>query len=89
MNKKGASGIGIILPIVLVFGVVAIMIGLTSFTLSNIKDTQTADTTEYNATKSVSEGIEAFASLFPALGILVGAIIIIIIIVFGIKKFAG
>ena len=89
MDKKGASGIGIILPIVLAFGAIAIMIGLTSFALNNIKSTQTADTTEYNATQSVSEGIETFASLFPALGVLVGAIIVIIIIVFGMKKFAG
>jgi uncharacterized membrane protein len=89
MNKKARQGISVLIPLILTFGVIAIMIGMSSFVLSNIKDTQTPNTTEHNATESVSEGIETFASLFPALGVIVGAIILLVIIVIGFRKLTG
>jgi len=80
VKKKGSLGIGIIIPIVLVFFVFAIGIGLSSYVFDNIKATQVVDSTEYNTTTAVSEGVGAIADLFPAIGIVIAAIFIITLI---------
>lgn len=85
MNKKGKL-IDMAIPIVLLFVVAAIGIGLSSYVFDNIKQTQTLNTTEYNTTAAVSEGVGIFADLMPGLGAVVGAFIIIAIIMLFILK---
>lgn len=86
-KKKGAVGIGIMIPIVLVFFVFAVGIGLSAFVFDNIKETQTVDSVEYNTTNAVSEGVGAIGDLFPALGVIIGAVFLVMLIMLLVKVF--
>lgn len=88
MNKGGKFPFGLIVGIVLMFVVIGVAIALMSFTLGNIQDTQTANSTEYNATGDVLDGVEIMSSLMPGIGVVVGVAVFIIIIVFAFKNLA-
>jgi len=80
MNKKG-KGIGVMMPIIIMFFMVVVGFALTAFVLGNIKTTQITNSTEWNTTNSVSEGIGVFADLMPGAGVVIGVAFIIFILI--------
>lgn len=79
-NTK-AMGLQELLPVAVAFVVVAIAISLGADVLGNIRDGQTANSYERNATTNGLEALDELGSWLPTIALVVAAAIIIGIVV--------
>jgi len=81
LSKKGAVGVNTLLPLGILFVVVAIAFGLGAQVLGEIQDDQVADTYEYNASQSGLQAVDELAGWLPTIGLVVAAAIIIGVVI--------
>ena len=88
-NKKGYQ-VGDMLPLAIVFVVVAVAISLGADVLDDIQGTQTSGSVAYNATGYGLTAMNTFAKWLPTIALVVViAVIIGILIVYLARRFAG
>ena len=80
MMKEKKGNFKVMIPVIIAFFMIGIGIALTSFVFDNIKSTQVSNTTEWNTTNAVSEGVGAFGDLMPGAGVVVGVIFLVLVI---------
>lgn len=89
LKKKGYQ-VGDLLPLAIVFVVVAVAISLGADVLDDIQSTQTTDSVAYNATGYGLTAMNTFAKWLPTIALVVViAVIIGILIVYLARRFAG
>ena len=88
-SKKGYQ-VGDLLPLAITFVVVAVALGLGASILSEIQDTQVANSTSWNATGYGLSGVNTLAKWLPTIAlVIVIAVIIGILIVYLANRFAN
>ncbi len=86
-NKKGYQ-LGDLLPLAITFVVVAIAISLGSSVLTDIRDTQTANSTSYNVSVYGLSSMNTLAKWLPTIAlVIIIAVIIGILIVYLARRF--
>lgn len=88
-TKKGELSFNLVIGTLLIFGAIALIISISAYAFSNLKDTQTGNSTEYNITDTGSQITEIAAQLLPGAGIIIGVIFVIILIVLFVRMMAG
>lgn len=78
-NKKGL-GLADAPALIITFVVVGIVATLGLTVLEELQGTQTANGSAYNATGEAISGLESFAGLLPAIGVIVGIVIVLAVI---------
>ena len=74
--KKGYS-VGDIPFLAITLGVAIIVMSIVGQVTSEVRNTQTANTTEWNISGSGQSGIQKMSNWFPTIGLVLGAVIII------------
>ena len=75
-NKRGV-GLGDAPTLIITLVVIGIVAALGLTVLGDLRDTQTADTAERNATGNAILGISAFTDLMPVIGLVVAIVIVL------------
>jgi len=89
MKKGSAFPSGLLIGAVVILVVISIVIAITIFAFSNIKDTQTGNSSEWNITDTGTEMVGAVAQLLPGAGIAVGVIFVVVLIYLFVRRMGG
>lgn len=79
--KKGQVGVQSLLPLGILFVVVAIALGLGAQVLGEIQDDQTANSYEYNASNNGLQAVDELSGWLPTIGLVVAAAVIIGVVI--------
>lgn len=79
---KGKKGLGLAdaPALIITFVVVGIVASLGLTVLEELQGTQTTHGAAYNATAEAIDGLDSFAGLLPAIGVIVGIVIVLAVI---------
>lgn len=78
MGRKGqALGLGSLAQAVVLFGGIAITLGVVATVLTQVQNTQTANTFAFNATQGGLEGVNQITQFEATIGLVIAAAVII------------
>jgi glycerol uptake facilitator-like aquaporin len=78
--KKGFGALSALPTIAIIFAIAVITMSITATIVSDVRDTQTANTLAYNISTKGLEGQTKQANWLPTIGLILGAVIIISIL---------
>jgi hypothetical protein len=79
--RKGALDVSSLAPLVIMFGLVAIIISVGGSILAQVQTQQTANSVAYNASTNGLSGITTMAAWLPTIAVVIAAAVVIGIII--------